>query len=150
MKHYLLVLAAACVLLLALAASPAFAGGALPVDGSSQDQSVTNSTDQSNQAVAVNVPVASGNNVAVLSSGDQSNPRVSSSSSPMSIVVTTAPIAAKRRKSFDGPWPAGYSPPKVIKSKLNPASHIATKVANIVTGITKIATSVVPQLRRKP
>jgi len=73
MKHFLLVLAAACALLLALA-SPAMAGGGLlGGGGGSQDQTVSNSTDQSNQAEAVNVPVLSGNNVAVLSSGSQSN-----------------------------------------------------------------------------
>ena len=72
MKRYFIVLAAACALLLALAASPAFAGGGL-LGGNSQEQSTTNSTDQSNQAGAINVPILSGNNVAVLSEGDQSN-----------------------------------------------------------------------------
>src|SRR5436853_284283 len=73
MKRYLVVLAAACALLLAVAAAPAFAGGVLPTVGGTQEQSVANSTDESNEAGAVNVPIASGNNVAVLSSGDQSN-----------------------------------------------------------------------------
>jgi hypothetical protein len=40
---------------------------------SSQRQSTSNATDQSNQAEAVDVPIASGNNVALLSKGSQTN-----------------------------------------------------------------------------
>ena len=50
-------LVAACVSALAIGAGQAFAGGLLPVPGtsqtSSQDQSVTNQTSQENEAVAV-------------------------------------------------------------------------------------------------
>ena len=45
---------------------------------------------------------------------------------------------------------AAATPPSVIRSKLSPTSHIATKVTSTVTGMTSVATSVVPQLRRKP
>src|SRR5207245_1476982 len=38
---------------------------------SAPDQSVANHTHQSNEAVSVNVPIASGNNVALISHGDQ-------------------------------------------------------------------------------
>jgi hypothetical protein len=70
MKRYFVALAAACALMLTLAVGPAFAGGLvpkLPVVG----QTVSNTTDQSNQATAVNVPIASGNNVALVNGGDQ-------------------------------------------------------------------------------
>src|SRR5205807_2691606 len=42
-------------------------------DESGQNQSVRNSTDQENEAGAINVPIASGNNIAILSKGKQSN-----------------------------------------------------------------------------
>jgi hypothetical protein len=71
MKRFVGVLVVACALLPALAASPALAG--VPIGGSSQDQTVTNSTGQENTAGAVNVPILSGNNVSVASWGDQSN-----------------------------------------------------------------------------
>jgi hypothetical protein len=69
MKRCLLVLAALGALLLALAASPAFAGGILP--SSNAGQTVTNTTSQENEAGAANVPVASGNNVALVNGGNQ-------------------------------------------------------------------------------
>jgi hypothetical protein len=72
MKRFFGVLVVACALLPALAASPAVAGG-LPIGGTPQQQSLTNSTNQENEAGAVNVPIASGNNVAILSEGSQSN-----------------------------------------------------------------------------
>jgi len=43
---------------------------------------------------------------------------------------------------------AAATPPSVIRSKLRPTSHIARKVIRIVTGITMIATMVVPQFLR--
>ena len=45
---------------------------------------------------------------------------------------------------------AAAMPPRVIKSKLSPTSHMASTVTSSVTGMTSVATSVVPQLRRKP
>ena len=72
MKRTLMVLAAACALLLTLGAGPAFADGLLPSLPSNTGQTVSNGTDQSNEAVAVNVPIASGNNVALINGGDQS------------------------------------------------------------------------------
>jgi hypothetical protein len=70
MKRYFVALAAACALLLTLAAGPALAGGLLPSPPGA-DQSVSNKTDQSNEATAVNVPILSGNNVALANGGDQ-------------------------------------------------------------------------------
>jgi hypothetical protein len=72
MRRFCIVLAAACALLPALAARPAFAGGG-PLDGGAVDAAVANSTAQTNEAGAINVPIASGNNVAIASGGDQSN-----------------------------------------------------------------------------
>ena len=43
---------------------------------------------------------------------------------------------------------AAATPPRVIRSKLSRATHIAKNVISTVTGITRIATKVVPQLRR--
>jgi hypothetical protein len=71
-KRYLPALVAACALLSAFAAGPALAGGGLPIPPL-VGQSVSNTTDQSNQAGAINVPIISGNNVSVLSNGDQSS-----------------------------------------------------------------------------
>ena len=72
MKRFFGVLVATCALLAALSAGPALAGGPI-LGGGSQDQSVTNSTSQENEAGALNVPVLSGNNVSVLSGGTQSS-----------------------------------------------------------------------------
>ena len=72
MKRFFGVLVATCALLAALSAAPALAGGPI-LGGGSQDQSVTNSTSQENEAGALNVPVLSGNNVSVLSGGSQSS-----------------------------------------------------------------------------
>jgi hypothetical protein len=72
MKRCLFVLTALSALLLAVAASPALAGGLLPgIPGGSQTQSVSNSTSQSNEAGALNVPILSGNNVALINTGGQ-------------------------------------------------------------------------------
>ena len=73
MKRYFVAPAALFVLLLVLSATPAFAGGGLPglLGAGGQDQSVRNSTDQSNEAGALNVPILSGNNVALINTGDQ-------------------------------------------------------------------------------
>jgi len=72
MKRFIGALVVACALATALAASPALAG--LPLGGGgSQDQTVTSSTGQENEAGALNVPVLSGNNVSVLSGGSQSS-----------------------------------------------------------------------------
>jgi|SRR5690242_9097558 len=67
MKRTLVVLASACAVLLTFGAGSAFAGGLLPGAG----QSVTNGTSQSNKAVSVNVPILSGNNVALINGGSQ-------------------------------------------------------------------------------
>ena len=72
MKRFFGVLVATCVLPAALSAAPALAGGPI-LGGGSQDQSVTNSTRQENEAGAQNVPILSGNNVSVLSGGSQSS-----------------------------------------------------------------------------
>ena len=72
MKRYFLVLAA-CALLSALTAGPALAGGGLLPIPQVAGPSPSNSTDQSNSAEAVNVPVLSGNNVALVNGGDQSS-----------------------------------------------------------------------------
>lgn len=66
MKRFFGVLVATCALPAALSAAPALAGGPI-LGGGSQDQSVTNSTRQENEAYALNAPIAAGNNVAVLS-----------------------------------------------------------------------------------
>lgn len=72
MKRFFGALVVACTRATALAVSPALAG--LPLGGNgSQDQTVTNSTSQENEAGALNVPVLSGNNVSVLSGGSQSS-----------------------------------------------------------------------------
>jgi hypothetical protein len=71
-QRYLPALVAACALLSAFAAGPALAGGGLPIP-IPIGQSVSNTTDQSNEATAINVPILSGNNVAILGNGDQSN-----------------------------------------------------------------------------
>src|SRR6266852_5098697 len=44
---------------------------------------------------------------------------------------------------------AAATPPRVIRSKLSPPRYIARNVASTVTGITRTATKVVPQFRRK-
>jgi len=72
MKRFFGVLVATSALLVALSAAPALAGGPI-LGGGSQDQSVTNSTSQENEAGALNVPVLSGNNVSVLGGGSQSS-----------------------------------------------------------------------------
>jgi hypothetical protein len=70
MKRYFVALAAACALMLTLAAGPALAGGLLPTLPA-VGQTVSNVTNQSNEATAVNVPIVSGNNVALVNGGDQ-------------------------------------------------------------------------------
>ena len=73
MKRYFVLAASVCALLLALAAGPAFAGTpqppnpVQPVGPSGGDQG------QSNTAILSNVPVLSGNSVAVINTGDQSS-----------------------------------------------------------------------------
>ena len=73
MKRYLVVLALACALVLAVGTSSAFAGDLLPVpsQSSSQDQNVSNNTSQENTAVAISPTVLSGNNLALINGGDQ-------------------------------------------------------------------------------
>jgi len=72
MKRFFGVLVSTCALPAALSAAPALAGGPI-LGGGSQDQIITNSTGQENEAGALNVPILSGNNVSVLSGGSQSS-----------------------------------------------------------------------------
>ena len=44
---------------------------------------------------------------------------------------------------------AAATPPKVMRSKDRPTTYMARNVARTVTGMTRMATNVVPQLRRK-
>ncbi len=72
MKRYFVLAASVCALFMALAAGPAFAGSmqpgpiALPVQTGGDNG-------QSNTAILSNVPVLSGNSVAVVNTGDQSS-----------------------------------------------------------------------------
>jgi len=73
------------------------------------------------------------------------------------VVATASPrsIGARSSLSFCTSGPpareiAAATPPSVIRSKLRPTSHMTRIVTRIVNGITTVATSVVPQLRRKP
>ena len=95
MKRFFGVLVATCALLAALAAAPALAGGPI-LGGGSQDQSVTNSTSQENEAGALNVPVLSGNNVSVLSGGSQSSSTGISQSQSTSPCRSQTPTPASK------------------------------------------------------
>jgi hypothetical protein len=73
MKRSIVVLASLCLFVLAVSAGPAFAGGvSSPCHRVLQVQSASNDTSQQNSAGAINVPIASGNNVAIINTGDQS------------------------------------------------------------------------------
>ena len=73
MKRYVFVLAMTCALVLAVGMGSAFASGSLtiPSQSGSQDQDVKNETEQENNAGAISVPIASGNNLAGYNGGDQ-------------------------------------------------------------------------------
>ena len=73
MQRYVVVLAALCAVVAALAAGPASAGNPLPSPAGGVEQTVGNETNQSNEAGALNVPILSGNSVAGANGGDQTS-----------------------------------------------------------------------------
>ena len=95
MKRYFVLAASVCALMLALAAGPAFAGTPQPpnpIQPTGGDQG------QSNTAILSNIPVASGNSVAVINTGDQN----SSANTNLSQVNQGQPVGKEGGSYGDG------------------------------------------------
>ncbi len=95
MKRYFVLAASVCALVLALAAGPAFAGTPQPpnpVQPTGGDQG------QSNTAILSNIPILSGNSVAVIDTGDQN----SSANTNLSQVNNGQPVGKEGGSYGDG------------------------------------------------
>ena len=95
MKRYFVLAVSVCALMLALAAGPAFAGTPQPpnpIQPTGGDQG------QSNTAILSNIPIASGNSVAVINTGDQN----SSANTNLSQVNQGQPVGKEGGSYGDG------------------------------------------------
>ncbi len=95
MKRYFVLVASVCALLLALAAGPAFAGTPQPPN---PVQPTGGNQGQSNTAILSNIPVLSGNSVAVINTGDQN----SSANTNLSQVNQGQPVGKEGGSYGDG------------------------------------------------